>query len=109
MYIYTMKATVKEILTENRESVISSIKWVFKVWKAEDVKAKMIQLLAFAESNLSIEKFETCKAKKTMLKALVERMKVSTERSLEEMMADAHENETFDILKKEWVFSIPSS
>ena len=98
-----MNATVKEILTANRESVISSIKFIFKVWKAEDVKAKMIELLAFAENNLSVEKFETCKAPKTMLKALVERMKKSTERSLEEMMADAHENETFDMLKGEWV------
>lgn len=95
--------TVKEILSANRESVISSIKYTFKIWKTEDVKVKMIELLAFAEVNLSVEKFETCKAPKTMLKALVERMKRSTERSLEDTIADAHERETFDILKKEWV------
>jgi len=95
--------TVREILSENRESVISSIKYAFKIWKHEDIKAKMIELLVYAEVNLSVGKFETCKAKKTMLKALVERMKRSTERSLEDMIADAHERETFDILKKEWV------
>lgn len=63
--------TVKNILTENRDSVISSIKYAFKIWKTEDVKVKMIEFLAYAEENLNIAAYEETKAKKTYLKNLV--------------------------------------
>lgn len=73
-------ATVKEILTENRDSVISSIKWIFKVWKAEDVKVKMIEFLAYAEENANVEALNQSKRVKTDLKNLVGRMSIEQER-----------------------------
>jgi hypothetical protein len=71
---------VKEILTENRESVISSIKWVFKVWKSEDVKAKMIQFLSYAEENANVEFLNESKKVKTDLKVLVQKMAIMQEK-----------------------------
>ena len=68
---------LKEILTENRESVISSIKYVFKVWKAEDVKAKMIEFLAYAEKYASVESLNESKKVKTDLKYLVQKMSIA--------------------------------
>lgn len=71
---------VKEILTENRESVISSIKWIFKVWKSEDVKAKMIDFLAYAEENADVEALNSSKKVKTDLKGLVQIMAIMQEK-----------------------------
>lgn len=71
---------VKEILTENRESVISSIKWIFKVWKSEDVKAKMIQFLSYAEENANVESLNSSKKVKTDLKVLVQKMAIMQEK-----------------------------
>lgn len=72
--------TVKEILTENRESVISSIKWVCKIWKAEDVKAKMIEFLSYAEENANVENLNESKKVKTDLKVLVQKMTIAQEK-----------------------------
>lgn len=72
--------TVKEILTENRDSVISSIKWIFKVWKSEDVKVKMIEFLAYAEANANVEALNESKKVKTDLKNLVGKMSIEQER-----------------------------
>lgn len=72
--------TVKEILTENRDSVISSIKWIFKVWKSEDVKVKMIEFLAYAEDNANVEALNESKRVKTDLKNLVGKMSIEQER-----------------------------
>jgi len=70
--------TIKEILSDNRESVISSIKFVFNVWTNEDVKLKMIELLDFANINYSdessIERFVTSTKVKTELKYLVQKL-----------------------------------
>lgn len=65
----------KEILTENRESVISSIKWIFKVFKSEDVKVKMIEFLSFC-NEFSTEFQNAVDAKNTQkqLKFLVQKM-----------------------------------
>lgn len=71
---------VKEILTENREAVISSIKWIFKVWKNEDVKTKMIEFLAYAEENANVENLSTSKKVKTDLKTLVQKMAIMQEK-----------------------------
>lgn len=73
--------TVKNILTENRDSVISSIKYAFKVWKTEDVKVKMIEFLAYAEENLNIAAYEETKAKKTYLKNLVNAMQMKQQKA----------------------------
>lgn len=73
--------TTKEILTENRESVISSIKWIFKVWKAEDVKVKMIEFLAFCEENMNAEEMSKSKRVKTDLKVLVSKMASAQEKA----------------------------
>ena len=74
-------ATVKEILSENRESIISSIKWTFKIWKQEDVKVKMVEFLAYAEENLNIAAYEETKAKKTYLKNLVNAMQMKQQKA----------------------------
>lgn len=73
--------TTKEILTENRESVISSIKWIFKVWKSEDVKVKMIEFLNFCEENINAEEFSKSKRIKTDLKMMVSRMASAQEKA----------------------------
>jgi hypothetical protein len=73
--------TIKEILTANRESVISSIKFVFKIWKAEDVKVKMIELLDYANANYSseqsIERLIASTKVKTELKYMVQKLSIS--------------------------------
>lgn len=74
-------STVKNILTENRDSVISSIKYAFKIWKTEDVKVKMIDFLAYAEENLNIAFYEETKAKKTYLKNLVNAMQIKQQKA----------------------------
>ena len=79
--IKVIMTTIKEILSDNRESVISSIKFVFKVWKNEDVKVKMIELFDFAKENYSdessIERFVTSKKVKTELKYMVQKLAIS--------------------------------
>lgn len=112
--------TVKEILSENRDSVISSIKYAFKIWKTEDVKVKMIEFLAYAEGNFSFENYTATKAKKTYLKNLVSRMKMIQEKAanlkrygtenpkLADIMAfgaELHEqrNEVWHPIYKSWV------
>lgn len=74
-------SAVKNILTENRDSVISSIKYAFKIWKTEDVKVKMIEFLAYAEENLNIAAYEETKAKKTYLKNLVNAMQMKQQKA----------------------------
>lgn len=69
--------TTKEILSANRDSVISSIKWIFKVWKSEDVKAKMIEFLAFCEENASLDDLMKSKKIKTDLKVLIQKMSIA--------------------------------
>jgi hypothetical protein len=69
--------TMKDILTENRESVISSIKFVFKIWKAEDLKVKMVEFLDFANTNYSVDSLINSDRVKTDLKYMVQKMKIS--------------------------------
>lgn len=73
--------TTKEILTENRESVISSIKYIFKIWKHEDVKNQMINFLAYAEENINADELLKSKRVKTDLKYFVAKMKSQQEKS----------------------------
>lgn len=73
--------TTKEILTENRESVISSIKWIFKVWKSEDLKVKMIGFLEFAEANINADELAKSKRVKTDLKMWVSRFASQLEKA----------------------------
>lgn len=110
--------TVKEILTENRDSVISSIKFTFKVWKSEDVKVKMIDFLAYAELNADVESLLVSKRIKTDLKDMICHMAINASRKEEEaknirlygianpkladIMAAAHEGESFNHLTKSW-------
>jgi hypothetical protein len=63
--------TVKEILTANRDSVISSIKYICKVWRNEDVKEKMVNFLAYCEANMNVEQIAQSKRIKTDLKMMV--------------------------------------
>lgn len=71
---------IKQILTENRESVISSIKFICKVWKSEDVKVKMIAFLAYAEKNANVENLNSSTKVKTDLKVLVAKMQAEQTR-----------------------------
>lgn len=69
-------STIKELLTANRDSVISSIRYIFKVYKNEDVKTKMIEFLSFCQENESYVLH--CQGNFTIkqhLKSLVQRMK----------------------------------
>jgi len=77
--------TAKEILTENRDSVISSIKWIFKVWKSEDLKAKMIGFLEFAEAEINVDDLKKSTRVKTDLKNWVAKFagKLEKARNLE--------------------------
>lgn len=113
--------TTKEILTENRESVISSIKWVFKIWKSEDVKVKMIDLLDYAELHADVASLASSKRIKTDLKNMICKMAYvqnephrEAERQsnialygtanpkLADIMAAAHDGESFNHLTKSW-------
>jgi hypothetical protein len=73
--------TIKEILTENRESVISSIKYVFNVYTTDDLKVKMIELLDYANKYYSdestINDLLSSKKIKTELKYMVQKLAIS--------------------------------
>jgi hypothetical protein len=69
--------TTKELLSANRESVISSIKFVFKIYRQEDVIKKMIEFLAYAEKWIDVEKTANAKNTKTLLKYAVQKMAIS--------------------------------
>lgn len=102
--------TIKEILTENRESIIASIKFIFKVWKKEDVRLKMIEFLAYAEQFGDIEKLSASKRIKTDLKEMVCKMNFSKKivepkgKSAKEMRADWMDanNLEFDLRTKQY-------
>jgi len=84
--------TVKDILSNNRDSIISSIKWVFKIWKKEDIKEKMIDFLAWAENNED-EIFRANEARntKTLLKSFIMRMAYEQNRPMREAKRKAEE------------------
>lgn len=69
--------TIQQILTENRDSVISSIKYVFKVYSGEALKNKMIGFLQFAEKVSSVEELQNSKRVKADLKSLVCKYSIS--------------------------------
>ncbi len=106
--------TVKEILTENRDSVISAIKYNFKVYDANGIKVKMIEFLAFCEKNLTVAHYEATKAKKTFLGDMVRRMCNSQHRAfniekfgtatpkLADVMGALHEDEVYNFQTKEY-------
>lgn len=101
--------TVKEILSANRESIISSIKFVFKIWKSEDVKAKMIEFLAYAETRINVENMAISKRVKTDLKNMVCKMAISQKvaepkKSVSEMRGDwmDRNNLEFDLRTKQY-------
>lgn len=102
--------TIKKILTENRDSVISSIKFIFKIWKQEDVKEKMIEFLAYAEQFGDLEKLSNSNRIKTDLKEMVCKMNFSQkvsqpkEKSSTEMRADWMDANSleFDIRTKQY-------
>jgi len=68
-------STIKQILTENRDSVISSIKFSFKVYNQEQVKEKMIEFLEFMEAKANVSELENSTKIKSYLKIWVGRMK----------------------------------
>lgn len=84
--------TVKEILSENRDSIISSIKWTFKIWKSEDVKVKMIDFLNWAENNESdIFRANEAKNTKTLLKSFIINMAYKQNKPQREAKKQAEE------------------
>lgn len=67
--------TVKNILTENRKSIISSIKWIFKIYKMEDIKKQMVNFLEWAKKNEDlIFDADTKRNTKTLLKGFIQKM-----------------------------------
>lgn len=85
-------ATVKEILSNNRESIISSIKWTFKIWKSEDVKVKMIDFLNWAENHeADIFRANEAKNTKTLLKSFIMNMAYEQNRPQREAQKKAEE------------------
>jgi hypothetical protein len=111
--------TIKDILTENRDSVISSIKFCFKVYRADEIRTKMIEFLAYAEKYGNVERLENSKRVKSDLKDIVCHMAIEQKReekrlfnlatygienpTIADMQAHAHQDEKFDFLKKEWI------
>jgi hypothetical protein len=63
--------TIKEILTENRESVISSIKYAFGVYKDSDVKSLMFGFLKYMEENADVKLLNESTRVKSDLKTYV--------------------------------------
>ena len=99
--------TVKSILSENRESIISSIKYIFSVYKMEEIKPIMVEFLDFAEKNMDVEKLAQSKKVKTDLKSLVARMSASKKMNqprvkLAEMLSAMNDNNQFDLITKTW-------
>lgn len=114
--------TIKDILTENRDSVISSIKFMYKVYRVEDIKPIMVRFLSYCETYVNaeqIEMLENSKRVKTDLKDILAHMSISEKREitkannlrmygtekpkLADLIAYGHEDEKYDILKKEWI------
>ena len=103
--------TPKEILHENRDSAISSIKYIYKIWRMEDIIVVMKRLLVFAENRPEyMTKIETSRSKKSDIKVLVKKMYVSendypTHKSVRDVYADYElvNNVKFDYNKKEYV------
>lgn len=101
--------TIKEILTANRESVISSIKFIFKIWKQEDVKVKMVEFLAYADQFGDVEKLANSKRVKIDLKEMICKMNFSQKlaepkKSVAEMRGDwmDRNNIEFDLRTKQY-------
>ena len=93
----------KEIIAKNRESVISSIKWIFKIWKAEDVKVKMIEFLAFCEENMNAEEMSKSKRVKKDLKVLVSKMAAAQEKAANLKRKAAEIKEKYSAIPKKQV------
>lgn len=80
------KKEVVSLLHSNRDSVISSIKYLYKVWKQEDLTPIMKDLVEYM-SNLpdeTIEKLKSSKRVKTDLKAVIIWMKTDKDRKEQE-------------------------
>ncbi len=121
LYLYFIKQTeamktIKDILTENRNSVISSLKFAFKVYDTESLKVEMIQFLAYAEENGDVKYLSESKRVKSDLKEMIERMAYIQKRQqpavkkmkLEDIMAGIAEIEyqkgnKWNPILKEWV------
>ncbi|GEM_PF-6028608 len=65
----------KEFLGENRESIISAIKWFYKIYDKGSIKNKMSEFLIYAQKNIDVEKFRNAKNTKTLLRNEVEKMR----------------------------------
>lgn len=63
--------TIKEILSENRVSVINNIKWFFKTKNQSEIIDLMKMFLSYCEKNTTFEKLSSSKRIKTDLKNLV--------------------------------------
>jgi len=103
--------TPKEILHENRDSAISSIKYIYKVWKMEEIIAVMKRLLIFAENRPEyMAKVEVSKRKKSDIKVLIQKMYISEKgRTTHKSVRDIYENYEltnnvkFDYSNKEYI------
>ena len=76
--------TIKDILSENRDSVISSIKYMFKVYRIEEIRPIMVRFLSYAEKYGDVESLENSKRVKSDLKDILAHMFIIEKREREE-------------------------
>lgn len=100
--------TVKEILSENRESIISSIKFTYKVYDHQGIVEIMKRFLDYAmENENTVFAADEARNTKTQLRYMVQKMMMremrnQPKRSLAELMAAAHEGERFNHISEQW-------
>ncbi len=70
--------TTVDILKENRNSVISAIKFVFKVYSKEGIRVKMNEFLNYCNKfPKDVQNAYSSKRTKILLKYMVQKMKIS--------------------------------
>lgn len=103
---------VKDILTENRETIVRSIIVTFLTKNDKELKDVMVRFLAFMEENFTAEYLMKVRGKKTFFKYWVGEMKsyqsttkrpklADTMSAITELHTDA--GEVFHPIYKEWV------
>ena len=70
----TKETTIKGILIENRKSIISSIKWDYKIYSQKGIKEKMVLFLDYMEKNGNLDELLNSTKIKTELVGLLNRM-----------------------------------
>lgn len=94
------KTAIRSILSSNRDSVISSIKYVFKVYKDDDVRKKATEFLAYAQDNADLERLLASTRVKSDLKVLVQKMSIAQGRERDLKIYGTERPKLADIMAK---------